>query len=39
MTQEARRCIFITGAANGIGRACARLFASQGWRVGVADID
>lgn len=39
MTQEIRPCIFITGAANGIGRACAELFARNGWFVGVADID
>jgi NAD(P)-dependent dehydrogenase (short-subunit alcohol dehydrogenase family) len=30
---------FITGAASGIGRATARLFAARGWRVGVADRD
>jgi NAD(P)-dependent dehydrogenase (short-subunit alcohol dehydrogenase family) len=34
-----RRCAFITGAANGIGRATATLFAKQGWFVGLADID
>jgi NAD(P)-dependent dehydrogenase (short-subunit alcohol dehydrogenase family) len=28
---------FITGAASGIGRATARLFAQRGWRVGLAD--
>lgn len=31
--------IFITGAASGIGRATARLFASRGWRVGLCDRD
>ncbi|MBW2231462.1 MAG: SDR family oxidoreductase [Deltaproteobacteria bacterium] len=31
--------IFITGAASGIGRATANRFASQGWRVGAADLD
>jgi NAD(P)-dependent dehydrogenase (short-subunit alcohol dehydrogenase family) len=30
---------FITGAASGIGRATARLFAQRGWRVGLADRD
>jgi short-subunit dehydrogenase len=30
---------FITGAASGIGRATARLFAARGWRVGLADRD
>lgn len=30
-------CIFITGAASGIGRATAELFAGRGWRVGMAD--
>ncbi len=29
----------ITGAASGIGAACARLFTSQGARVVVADIN
>jgi len=31
--------IFITGAAAGIGRETARLFAKQGWFVGLADRD
>jgi NAD(P)-dependent dehydrogenase (short-subunit alcohol dehydrogenase family) len=30
---------FITGAASGIGRATAQLFAARGWRVGLADRD
>jgi NAD(P)-dependent dehydrogenase (short-subunit alcohol dehydrogenase family) len=33
------KTIFITGAASGIGRATAILFAARGWRVGLADID
>jgi NAD(P)-dependent dehydrogenase (short-subunit alcohol dehydrogenase family) len=36
---EPRACAFVTGAAAGIGRATARLFAGRGWLVGVADID
>lgn len=32
-------CIFITGAAAGIGRETARLFATRGWFVGLADRD
>lgn len=31
--------IFVTGAASGIGRATARLFADRGWLVGVVDFD
>jgi NADP-dependent 3-hydroxy acid dehydrogenase YdfG len=31
--------IFITGAAAGIGRATARMFASQGWLVGIYDMN
>jgi NAD(P)-dependent dehydrogenase (short-subunit alcohol dehydrogenase family) len=34
-----KSCIFITGAASGIGRATARLFASKGWFVGAFDVD
>lgn len=34
-----RKCIFITGAASGIGLATARLFAEKGWFVGGYDID
>ncbi|MEI5688143.1 SDR family oxidoreductase [Sphingomonas kyungheensis] len=33
------RAIFITGGGSGIGRAVARLFASRGWRIGIADVD
>ncbi|HEX7822022.1 MAG TPA: SDR family oxidoreductase [Sphingobium sp.] len=34
-----RRAIFVTGAASGIGRACAELFAGHGWFVGLYDIN
>jgi NAD(P)-dependent dehydrogenase (short-subunit alcohol dehydrogenase family) len=34
-----KKSVFITGAASGIGRATAILFAKQGWFVGLADID
>lgn len=34
-----RKCIFITGAGRGIGRATALLFAEKGWFVGLADIN
>jgi NADP-dependent 3-hydroxy acid dehydrogenase YdfG len=33
------KSIFITGGAQGIGRATAELFTQRGWRVGVVDID
>lgn len=36
MSQQA---IFITGAASGIGRETALLFARRGWRIGAADLD
>ena len=34
-----RQSIFITGAAAGIGQAVARLFAREGWFVGLYDVD
>jgi len=34
-----RPAIFITGAASGIGRACAELFGKQGWFVGLYDVN
>ena len=34
-----QQSIFITGAAAGIGAATARLFAAQGWFVGLFDVD
>jgi NADP-dependent 3-hydroxy acid dehydrogenase YdfG len=34
-----RQTIFITGAASGIGLATARLFANNGWFVGIYDVD
>ena len=34
-----QRSIFVTGAASGIGRATARLFAGRGWFVGAFDVD
>lgn len=33
------RVVFITGGASGIGAQCARLFASEGYHVVVADIN
>jgi NADP-dependent 3-hydroxy acid dehydrogenase YdfG len=39
MAAEGRKSIFITGAASGIGRACAQRFARAGWFVGLSDID
>jgi NAD(P)-dependent dehydrogenase (short-subunit alcohol dehydrogenase family) len=35
----ARKTIFITGGASGIGRAVAVKFGSQGWFVGLADVN
>lgn len=34
-----RKSIFVTGAASGMGRETARLFASKGWFVGAADVN
>jgi NAD(P)-dependent dehydrogenase (short-subunit alcohol dehydrogenase family) len=36
---SARKAIFITGGASGIGRAVAEKFGKEGWFVGLADID
>ena len=36
---ERQKAIFITGAASGIGRETARLFAQRGWKTGLFDID
>ncbi|RJF90062.1 SDR family oxidoreductase [Oleomonas cavernae] len=36
---QGRPAIFVTGAASGIGRACAELFARRGWFVGLYDIN
>ena len=36
---EARKSIFITGAASGMGRETAKLFASKGWFVGAYDVN
>jgi NADP-dependent 3-hydroxy acid dehydrogenase YdfG len=36
---NASQAIFITGAASGIGRETALLFAQRGWRVGAVDVD
>ncbi|HXO18534.1 MAG TPA: SDR family oxidoreductase, partial [Thermoanaerobaculia bacterium] len=33
------RAIFITGAASGIGRETALLFAARGWKVGLFDVN
>ena len=36
---QARRNIFITGGASGIGRAVAEYFSKQGWFVSIADVN
>ncbi len=36
---DASPTIYITGAASGIGRETALLFARRGWRVGAGDVD
>ena len=33
MAENKQKCVLITGAAGGIGRATVRLFAEKGWRV------
>ncbi|WP_242098118.1 SDR family oxidoreductase [Sphingomonas sp. CROZ-RG-20F-R02-07] len=38
-SSDGRKSIFITGAASGMGRATAVLFAKSGWFVGGYDID
>ncbi len=39
MTETPKPGIFITGAASGIGRATAELFAARGWFVGLYDVN
>ena len=39
MAARGRKSIFITGAASGIGRATALLFAEKGWFVGGFDVN
>lgn len=34
-----RQAIFITGAASGMGRETAKMFASKGWFVGASDVN
>lgn len=36
---QTRKSIFITGAASGMGRETARLFAGEGWFVGAYDVN
>lgn len=38
-SEQRRPAIFVTGAATGIGRACAELFARRGWFVGLYDVN
>ena len=39
MSQPQRQAIFITGAASGMGRETAMLFAGKGWFVGATDVN
>lgn len=39
VTAGARKSIFITGAASGIGLAAAKHFAGKGWFVGLSDVN
>ncbi|MDP6469700.1 MAG: SDR family oxidoreductase [Pseudomonadales bacterium] len=39
MVSTDRKSIFITGAASGMGRATAKLFAEKGWYVGGFDVN
>lgn len=39
MVSSSRKAVFITGAASGIGRAVAVMFAARGWFVGLYDVD
>ncbi|MBL8531352.1 MAG: SDR family oxidoreductase [Hyphomonadaceae bacterium] len=39
MAAPRQKCIFITGAGSGIGRATAQLFAERGWFVGLFDVN
>ena len=39
MSQPPRKAIFITGAASGMGRETALLFAGKGWFVGATDVN
>ena len=38
-TPQTRATIFITGAASGMGRETAKLFAAKGWFVGASDVN
>jgi NAD(P)-dependent dehydrogenase (short-subunit alcohol dehydrogenase family) len=39
MRNDQRKSIFVTGAASGISRATALLFAERGWFVGLFDVN